>query len=315
MNSKTFLSVAIGFTMAVAPFAAPLAFADATTTATSTATSTATTTSSTSGTTATSTTATSTQTTTGSTATSTSVTTTSTSPTIASLQAELQSLLVEVQALTAKLVQVRQQVASTTIAIQQQLHVGSTGPNVTLLQQLLAGNPSVYPQGLVTGYYGPLTEAAVKRFQKDHGIESVGDVGPQTRAVLNAYLANATSTSPRALLHEFEAEGSASTTASGSGEPMVTMCHHAGLSGNSQTIVVAQPATFAHIEHGDSIGACSSEGENSQGSQNSDHGNGQGGGESNHTMIPYTGTTTQSTAPSTDNSTQQSSDHQSGSDN
>lgn len=38
---------------------------------------------------------------------------------------------------------------------------------------------------MVTGYFGPLTEAAVKRFQQKYGIEPIGIVGPKTRAVLN----------------------------------------------------------------------------------------------------------------------------------
>ena len=45
--------------------------------------------------------------------------------------------------------------------------------------------PDVYPEGLVTGYFGSLTENAVRRFQEKQGIEAVGIVGPVTRAKLN----------------------------------------------------------------------------------------------------------------------------------
>ena len=38
--------------------------------------------------------------------------------------------------------------------------------------------------GTVTGYYGPLTREAVRRFQRDHGIPTTGNVGPLTRAAL-----------------------------------------------------------------------------------------------------------------------------------
>ncbi|MDE1975109.1 MAG: peptidoglycan-binding protein, partial [Patescibacteria group bacterium] len=41
-----------------------------------------------------------------------------------------------------------------------------------------------------TGYYGNLTESAVKAFQTAHSIESLGIVGPQTRAALNAAKGN-----------------------------------------------------------------------------------------------------------------------------
>ena len=73
-----------------------------------------------------------------------------------------------------------------------ELSVGSTGPNVTLLQQYLATDPSVYPQGIVSGYYGPLTKNAVAQFQIGYGLPPVGAVGPQTLAKLNAMLAAGT---------------------------------------------------------------------------------------------------------------------------
>lgn len=66
-----------------------------------------------------------------------------------------------------------------------QMDVGDRGPEVTKLQTFLAGNSSIYPEGLVTGYYGPLTEAAVMRFQSAYGISTAGRVGPQTLAQLN----------------------------------------------------------------------------------------------------------------------------------
>jgi len=42
---------------------------------------------------------------------------------------------------------------------------GQSGAEVKLIQAALAKDPQVYPQGLVTGYFGDLTRAAVKRFQ------------------------------------------------------------------------------------------------------------------------------------------------------
>ncbi len=64
---------------------------------------------------------------------------------------------------------------------------------VKKLQEFLASDPSIYPEGLATGYYGTLTEKAVRRFQVKHGIVSSGTpestgyglVGPSTRAKLN----------------------------------------------------------------------------------------------------------------------------------
>jgi len=57
----------------------------------------------------------------------------------------------------------------------------STAGAVTELQRFLAKNPTLYPEGLVTGYYGNLTKRAVQRFQASKGISQTGYVGPLTR--------------------------------------------------------------------------------------------------------------------------------------
>ena len=67
-----------------------------------------------------------------------------------------------------------------------QLDIGATGTDVSALQTYLAQDSSIYPEGLVTGYFGSLTSAAVSRFQTRNGIEAVGRVGPKTLAALNA---------------------------------------------------------------------------------------------------------------------------------
>lgn len=64
------------------------------------------------------------------------------------------------------------------------LEVGTRGDDVTRLQQLLASDASLYPEGLITGYFGKATQAAVRRFQQKQGLPAVGRVGPQTRAKL-----------------------------------------------------------------------------------------------------------------------------------
>ena len=65
------------------------------------------------------------------------------------------------------------------------LRRGISGEEVGLLQMLLSQFPKVYPESLVTGFFGRFTEAAVMRFQDEQGIEVVGVVGPKTRAKLN----------------------------------------------------------------------------------------------------------------------------------
>ncbi len=74
--------------------------------------------------------------------------------------------------------------------ISSSLDIGSTGADVSTLQTFLAQDTSIYLQGLVTGYFGSLTSAAVKNFQNKYGISAVGRVGPQTMAKINELIAN-----------------------------------------------------------------------------------------------------------------------------
>lgn len=63
------------------------------------------------------------------------------------------------------------------------LQVNSTGAEVTELQKRLTGLG--FYSGPITGRFGPLTEAAVKKLQRLHGITQAGYVGPATRQILN----------------------------------------------------------------------------------------------------------------------------------
>ncbi|MES2225344.1 MAG: S8 family serine peptidase [Patescibacteria group bacterium] len=63
------------------------------------------------------------------------------------------------------------------------LTVGSTGPDVTALQQALT-RAGAYT-GPITGYFGLLTQAGVRAYQTAHALPPVGIVGPMTRALLN----------------------------------------------------------------------------------------------------------------------------------
>lgn len=67
------------------------------------------------------------------------------------------------------------------------LTMGMVHPEVRVLQQFLAKDKTVYPEGQVTGKFGGLTLAAVQCFQVKHLIAKAGDrgygvVGPATRA-------------------------------------------------------------------------------------------------------------------------------------
>jgi hypothetical protein len=68
------------------------------------------------------------------------------------------------------------------LTITRPLTVGSRGADVTSLQEFL--NARGYLRVSATGYFGPLTKAAVMELQKANGLEPVGNVGPKTRALI-----------------------------------------------------------------------------------------------------------------------------------
>lgn len=69
--------------------------------------------------------------------------------------------------------------------INSQLELGEKNNDVTNLQSFFKDNSSIYPEGLVTGYYGGLTKNAVIRFQAQNNLDQVGRVGPLTRDKIN----------------------------------------------------------------------------------------------------------------------------------
>ncbi|MDE2218459.1 MAG: peptidoglycan-binding protein [Patescibacteria group bacterium] len=72
---------------------------------------------------------------------------------------------------------------------------GSVGEDVRNLQILLAKDKSIYPEGLITGAYGPLTEKAVKRLQAKYNLPQVGEIGPLTKLILQSMTQSSVSAS------------------------------------------------------------------------------------------------------------------------
>lgn len=130
--------------------------------------------------------------------------------TTADLAAQAQALLNQVAALQAQLAAQGGITGSVTSPstpsraacplIGRVLKIGSSGDDVTRLQQFLASDPGVYPEALITGYYGGLTEAAVKRWQVKYNIVSSGTAettgygvtGPRTAAAISLQCTNGT---------------------------------------------------------------------------------------------------------------------------
>ena len=207
---------------------------------------------------------------------------------IAELQTKIKALETQEQALkTAKfeVKEVKKEVR-TTVKFLRQLRRGMSGEDITTLQEVLASDPEVYPEGIITGFFGSLTEKALKKFQKKHGIEQAGEVGPQTRVRLHALLdeildrgAGASGKIPPGLLKKL---GHATTTddgdddEDGDGEDededgddskgnkkdkgqgeIVTICHiPPGNLAGKHTLHIGKPALEAHLKHGDTKGAC-----------------------------------------------------------
>jgi len=76
------------------------------------------------------------------------------------------------------------------ISFTKYLYPGLSNPEVKNFQQLLSNYSDIYPEALITGYFGPLTKKAVQRFQLKYGITDQSDkafglVGPKTRKILN----------------------------------------------------------------------------------------------------------------------------------
>lgn len=70
-----------------------------------------------------------------------------------------------------------------------QLGLGMSGADVGSLQTFLARDVTLYPQGLVTSFFGSLTKTAVANFQVRNGLPAVGRVGPATLPILNQQMA------------------------------------------------------------------------------------------------------------------------------
>jgi peptidoglycan hydrolase-like protein with peptidoglycan-binding domain len=118
------------------------------------------------------------------------------------VEVQIKALLVQIEDLRNQLKELEKKKSELrkslkeTLALTRNLWSGLSHEEVKLLQEILRTDPEIYPEGLITGYFGPLTQNAVKKFQKKFGIVSSGEpestgyglVGPRTRAKINELL-------------------------------------------------------------------------------------------------------------------------------
>ena len=116
---------------------------------------------------------------------------------IAQLRARIAELQAQIASLQAKI----DEILSKKISCQKfenNLYYGLKSSEVSCLQEFLtAQGKEIYPEALVTGFFGPLTQAAVIRFQEEYTSEiliplglsqGTGFVGEMTRSKLNQLL-------------------------------------------------------------------------------------------------------------------------------
>ena len=151
--------------------------------------------------------------------------------TAANLQTLIEQLQNQIKELQEQLTKLKSEVQEVKeeLKLTKNLYKGLSDEEVKKLQEFLKQYSEIYPEGLVTGFYGPLTEKAVKKFQEEHDIPATGLVGPLTRDKIKEL----------------------------SSEKKVIICHYPPENPrNKLSLEIGESALQAHLAHGDAIGAC-----------------------------------------------------------
>ncbi len=98
---------------------------------------------------------------------------------------QIKTLMAKLEDLQKQLATIRGEVKS---VLKDGLSEGMTDADIAKLQELLATDPTIYPEGKKTGYFGPLTREAIKRFQARHELDVTGKVDEETHDMLEEYL-------------------------------------------------------------------------------------------------------------------------------
>ena len=172
---------------------------------------------------------------------------------LADLKSKLKTAEKETIVTKQELVTVKQEVAQ--LRLTRSLQRGARGDDVRELQQFLSQFPDIYPEKLITGFFGFLTEAAVKKFQEKHGITDggtiettgYGQIGPKTLQKINEI---------HSVREEESREAGADNDARSRADELI-VCHiPPGNTTAQHSLQIARSALEAHLAHGDSKGVC-----------------------------------------------------------
>jgi len=116
------------------------------------------------------------------------------------IQAQIYALQQKIAALQSQLAAIQNERTriDASFVFTRNLGIGARGRDVENLQRFLRQFPTIYPEGLITGHFGPLTTRAVMRFQQANNIRTTGFVGPITLNRIN-YLLTKTDARPEAI--------------------------------------------------------------------------------------------------------------------
>lgn len=67
------------------------------------------------------------------------------------------------------------------------LEYGVTNDDISYIQKLLATDPEIYPEAIVSGFFGPKTQEAIRKLQTRFNLDPVGVIGPATRTILETF--------------------------------------------------------------------------------------------------------------------------------